>query len=206
MIEIHPQAGIHITTFAKALVNAAAEHGAAKGTFNGVEIVADRAATCESLCAEWDQKREAAAVAYRNSPEGKAAAAKREAEVQTRQERHDALMRDLATLDFANDVAMLDWLCAIQDSTDDVSVLVNKPVILAEFSRAGFKSGANCGDEFNPDDRENVFRYIVGQALDGLESVGAIHGIIHKFAADWKAMFLAPSQQQGDPGPPISRR
>lgn len=35
------------------------------------------------------------------------------------------------------------------------------------------------------EDRENVFRYIVGQCLDGLKSV-AIHSIMHKFVAGWK--------------------
>lgn len=87
------------------------------------------------------------------------------------------------------DVAVLDWLCAIQDSTDHVSVAVDKAAIIGAFESAGFKPNVNCGPAFREDDRDNVFRYLVGQALDGLQSV-AIHEIIHKFSDDWKAKFV----------------
>lgn len=188
MVEIEAGCGQHITSFANELVHAAAKHGTAKGVFNQVEIVADRTSTAEGLCAQWERKTEEASIAYRNSPEGKAAEAKREADVIAAQETHDHLVRDLAALDFKNDVAVLDWLCAIQDSTDHVSVTVDKATILSAFEAAGFTANVNTGANFKPEDRDNVFRYIVGQALDGLKTV-AIHGIIHKFAGDWKAKF-----------------
>lgn len=188
MIKIEAKWGEHITSFANQLVHEAGIHGTVAGVFNETEIVADRTSTAEALCEQWERKQQEAAVAYRNSPEGKAAAAKREAAVLAAQETHDRLVRDLATLDFKNDVAVLDWLCAIQDSTDHVSVAVDKRAIIAAFDAAGFKPSVNCGPAFKADDRDNVFRYIVGQALDGLQSV-AIHGIIHKFAGDWKAKF-----------------
>lgn len=193
MIELQAYPGQHVKDFAGDLVRAAAEHGAAKGTHNNVEIVADGASTVDVLLAQWQQKMDDAATAYRNSPEGKAAAERREAEILKAQETHDRLVRDLATLDFKNDVAVLDWLCAIQDSTDHTSVVVDKATILAAFDAAGLKPSVNTGSNFKADDRDNVFRYIVGQALDCLKSV-AIHGIVHKFVADWKAKFLRSRQ------------
>lgn len=189
MIELQPHIGQHVEDFAGDLVRAAAEHGAAKGTHNETEIIADTTSTVAALVAQWEQKQEAARVAYRNSPEGKAAAAKSEAERTDAQDLHDRLVRDLATLDFKNDVAVLDWICAIQDSTDRVGIAVDRTRILAAFEAAGFKPNVNCGPDFRASDRDNVFRYIVGQALDGLKTV-AIHGIIHKFAAEWKAKFV----------------
>jgi hypothetical protein len=190
MIEVTPYAGDHITTFAKALVRVAAEHGAAKGTFNDVEVTADRGATEDSICADWQRKWDAKCTAYRNSPEGTARAAQRDAEIATRQEQHDTLMRDLATLDFRHDVAVLDWLCAFQDCADDVSVVKDKAAVLSAFTAAGFAPNVNCSAEYNGEDRDNACRYLVGQALAGIERVGAPHGIVLKFADDWKAKFL----------------
>ena len=140
MMEVHVQAGEHIDNAIKALVHAAQTHGAAKATFNGVELVADPAATASALLSEWSRKQEEAAFAYRNSPEGKAAEAKREASIQSAQETHDRLVQDLATLNFKNDVAVLDWICAIQDSTDHVGVAVNKAAIADAFAAAGLAS------------------------------------------------------------------
>ena len=53
------------------------------------------------------------------------------------------------------------------------------------FGEHGYEPGVNTGDDFAVDDRENVGRYIIGQALDGIRSVGSPHPIIHKFATDW---------------------
>lgn len=189
MIEVHVQAGEHIDSAIKALVSAAQQHGSAKATFNDVQLVADANSTASGLLSEWSRKQEEAAVAYRNSPEGKAAAADHETRIQSAQETHDRLVQDLATLDFKNDVAVLDWICAIQDSTDHVGVAVNKPAIASAFAAAGYEPAVNIGKDFKPDDRDNVFRYIVGQALNCLQSV-AIHGMTHTFVANWKDKFL----------------
>lgn len=192
MFVLRGMPGQHINNFAAELAREAAKHGAATGKFNDIELVASASSTADDLIAQWDQKMQDARIAYQNSPEGKAHAAAREARINAAQETHDRLVRDLGTLDFNDDVAVLDWICAIQDSTDHVSVVVNKAAILSAFEAAGFEPGANVGDAFKPDDRENVFRYIVGQALDCLKSV-AIHGIVHKFVDDWKSKFLKPS-------------
>lgn len=189
MIELEASAGEHISGFAKRLTEAAKVAGA-RGTFNGVALRVDCFSTVDEVCSSYSRQMEAAAVAYRNSPEGIAAERKREASIQAAQDTHDALVRDLASLDFKNDVAVLDWLCAIQDATDHSGVAVNKATILDTFSRHGFAANVNCGADYKPDDRDNAFRYLVGQAMDGLQSV-AIHGIIHKFAVDWKAKFVS---------------
>jgi len=189
MMELHAHPGQHVREFAAELVKAAQRHGSARGMHNEVEIVADGASTADSLYAQWQQKQDEASIAYRNSPEGQKASAEREAAILSAQETHDRLVRDLTTLDFKNDAAVLDWLCAVQDATDHVGVAVDKTRILAAFEGAGFIVGANCGEAFRPDDRDNVFRWIVGQALDCLRSV-AIHGIVHKFVGEWKAKFV----------------
>ena len=182
-------AGMHIQGAAEQLVAAAAQHGEAQGIFNEITLTAQRDTVPGALVDFYHQESERRAEEWRNSPEGRTATAKREADLQTAQETHDAKVRELATLDFKNDVEVLDWLCSIQDATDHVGVSVNKVKIINKFRAHGFDPNVNCGKHFKPDDRENVFRWLVGQALDGLQSV-AIHGIIHEFAADWKSKFL----------------
>lgn len=189
MIKLEAHAGQHVEGFAADLIEAAKQHGSAEGVHNGALMVATPSSTVAELVAQWDRKQQEAAVAYRNSPEGQAAAAADEASVQAAQEKHDLLMQDLATLDFASDVAVLDWLCAFQDVSDNGSVAKSTGAVSGAFKAAGFAENANCGPNYKPDDRDNAFRYIVGQALDGLRTV-AIHGIIHKFAADWRAKFV----------------
>jgi hypothetical protein len=185
-VEFH--AGMHLDNAAKLRVAAAAEHGEARGMFNDIELTAAAGVSPDTIVKSFHDQSEARSEAWRNSPEGKAYAAKQAAEIATAQDKHDDMVRALPNLDFKNGAAVLDWLCDIQGATDRVGVAVDKDAILATFAAHGFHPGVNCGDAFKADDRENVLRWLVGQALDGLQHV-AIHGVIHKFAADWKAKF-----------------
>lgn len=189
---VRAKLGQDVSEFAAELAEIARRHGKARGIHNDIDIVADVTSTVGDLVAQWQKKVHDKRVAYINSPEGIAAAAEREARIVAMQERHDNLVRDLSTLDFANDVAVINWLCAVQGSTDHVGVIVNKERIISAFREAGFAANANCGSAFKEYDRDNVFRWIVGQALDCLDRV-SIHGVIHKFADDWKNKFCARS-------------
>ena len=188
-MRIEFSAGQHIDRAAAQLVEAAKAHGSATGTFNDIEMIADGALTAEEIVAQWSRDMDAKAVAYRNSPEGKAAETMREAAITKLQETHDLALQDLRSLDWSSDIAVIDWVCRIQDATDHIGVAVRGREILDEFGRHGFEPSVNCGDAFRPDDRDNVHRYIVGQALDNLSGDGAIHGVVHKFAEDWKRRF-----------------
>jgi hypothetical protein len=157
-------------------------------------MFADGKRTAEDIVEEWRQTVNARSIAYVNSPEGKAAAAAREAKIAEMQEAHDLAIQDLRSLDWSSDVAVLDWVCRIQGATDHIGVVVRTQEIVDTFRRHGFEPSVNCGDAFKPDDRDNVHRYIVGQALDNLGSMGAIRGIIHKFAGDWKSRFSSKTE------------
>jgi hypothetical protein len=184
-------AGSHIESAASALARSAP----AEGEFNGIMLRAEFGETADAIVRRWEAESAARAKAYAESPEGIAAAAERDRERSDLQARHDALMRRLPSLDFKDDVSVLDWLCAMQGPSDYIGVIVRGETIIAAFEKHGFKPNANTGRAFRPEDRENVFRYLVGQALDGLQGP-AIHGIIHKFVGEWKAKFLrAPATQ-----------
>lgn len=182
-------AGCPIRNAAQQLVDAAKEHGAATGLFNGIRLVADAASTVERIMADYDTLQAAAASAYRKSPEGVAAQVASEKRRSDMQHKHDVLMGRLPSLDFTSDVAVLDWLCEMQEPSDHIGVIVRRETIIAAFARNGFHAGVNCGADFRPENRDNVHRWLVGQALDTLQTC-AIHGIVHKFAAEWKAKFV----------------
>jgi hypothetical protein len=183
-------AGEPIARAAAQLVEAAREHGSARGSFNEIELTAEAGTTVDQVLATWERENAERAEAYRKSPEGMAAERERIERRSALQQKHDDLMRSLPALDMWNDAAVLDWLCAMQEPSDHAGVIVTRDTIVSWFEKHGYVAGANCGPDFRKGDRENEFRYLVGQALDGLKRGPSIHGIIHKFAAEWKAEFL----------------
>lgn len=182
-------AGEHIEEAAQKLVTAAHEHGSACGTFNDILLTAKDGDTLAGILAAWRAESKARAEAYAASPEGIKAARDAADRRTAAQWKHDALMDVLPRLDFSDDTKVLDWLCEMQDPSDHVGVAVDKKAILDAFAAHGFLPGVNCGEDFNGADRDNMHRWLVGQALSTLQSV-AIHGIIHKFADEWRTKFL----------------
>lgn len=181
-------AGTHIDRAAEALVEMARREGEAIGRFNGVELSATRNTTPDAISAEYNRICEERAAAYRASPEGIAAAARANERRRSLQGKHDALMARLPSLDWRDDVAVLDWCCEMQEPSDHVGVIIKKDTILAEFAKHGFTPNMRTGSDYIADSRLVSHAYLIGQALAGIAHV-AIHGIIHKFAAEWKERF-----------------
>ncbi len=182
-------AGTHIDHAAKMLVAAAVQHGSAKGKFNDIELTADSKTRPEEILKYWEKVSAANADSYRNSEACKNAARDAEDRRLTMQKAAQSASAQLSNLDWLSDVAVLDWLCTLQPASDHVGVKVDRAMIVSEFERHGFHAGANCGDQYKEDDRENSFRYLVGQALSGLKDGPSIHPILLKFASDWKKKF-----------------
>ena len=189
MKEVHFSAGSHIDDAAKILVAAATEHGQATGKFNDIALTADRSSTPESIAAFYTSECERRADAYRKSPAGIAAAAASKKDRSERQAEHDALIKRLSSLDWSSDAEVLAWMVAMQEPSDRIGVVVDRKTIVSAFEQHGFVAGANCGADYKRGDRDNEFRWLIGQALSGLKDGPAIHGIIHKFAADWRRRF-----------------
>ncbi len=187
--QIQFSAGCHLRSAAAQLVKAAKESGEARGMFNDIELRATADTTSTEIEQYFDRETKARSEAYRNSAAGIADAADRKRRRADAQAMHDGLMRKLTDLDFSDDVAVLAWVCAMQDPTDSVGVIVRRDTIVQAFEAKGFEAGANCGFKYRDGDRDNMFRYLVGQALDGLKRGPAINPIIHKFADNWRKLF-----------------
>lgn len=184
-------AGTHIAEAAKMLVAARDREGCpVQGQFNDIVLVADLATTPDDIVVAFNRECARRSKEYRNSPEGKRAAAETEQRRSAAQSKHDALMAALPSLDMSNDTAVLDWLCGMQEPSDHVGVIIRRSTIVSVFESAGFVANANTGKNYKEGDRANMFRYLVGQALDGLKRGPAIHPIIHKFSDEWRKKFL----------------
>lgn len=183
-------AGTRIEAAAATLVGAANAVGAeVVATFNGVRLRAKPGCEAAEVVASYHLESEVRGAAYRASPEGKAAARREAEDVAALQARAIALTGRLGDLDFSDQGAVLDYLADLQPCSDRMGVIVHGEAIAAAFERAGFTPNACAGDAFDSEDRDVFFRWLVGQALDGLTQGPAIHGVFHKFAAEWRAKW-----------------
>lgn len=189
MVNVDFYPGMHITDAAGVLCAAADEHGEATGMFNDITLRAVRGNSVAAIVGEFEVKTAAAMKVYRESPAGIAAEERAQQSRREAQGKHDDLMARLPSLDWSDDVAVLDWCCEMQDPSDHVGVIVKKDTILAEFAKHGFTPNMRTGDDYIHASRPVSHAYLIGQAMAGIESV-AIHPIIHKFAAKWKKRFL----------------
>lgn len=188
MINVNFHPGMHISDAAKMLCEAADEYGEAAGAFNEIALTATRGNAASAIVADYQAKSAAATKAYQESAAGIAAEERRQQTRRDMQDKHDALMARLPALDWSNDVAVLDWCCEMQDPSDYIGVIVKKDTILAEFAKHGFTPNMRTGDDYIHDSRLVSHAYLIGQAMEGIESI-AIHSIIHKLAAEWKERF-----------------
>ena len=112
-----------------------------------------------------------------------------EAERDRLQAEADRLAAALPSLDFGDQHAVIDFLAALQPCSDRIGVNVPAARIVAEFAEHGLEPNAYVGPAFDGEDRDIVYRWLVGQALDGLTRGPAIHGVFHRFADEWRAKF-----------------
>lgn len=187
-------AGTHIREAATLLVERAKIDGVATGIFNGITLHAGVEVTPRDIEDYYDRETARRAEEYRRSPEGVAAAKRADDARRVMQDTHDTLMKRLPELSMYDQPAVLEWLCAMQEPSDRNGVIIKRDTIIKHFEKAGYEANENTGDAYKADDRNNAFRYLVGQALAGLKEGPAIHPIIHKFADEWRQRFLAEAR------------
>lgn len=183
--------GETIDSAAIRLCEAAAASGEAEGKFNDIELHAAAGYAPAAVVAFYHEESQRRSDAWKASPEGKAAQRAAHAKRRDLQTRHDWLMARLPSLDMSDAHAVLEWLCQMQEPSDHVGVIVRRRTIVEVFEKARYRANENTGKDYQEGNRNNMFRYLVGQALAGLKEGPAIHPILHKFAAEWRAKFPA---------------
>lgn len=199
MIKFDIMAGSSIYSAAQMLANAP---GPCYAMFNDTRIECtdfsnpDKKAVAAQIVSKWESDRAIAQEAWRNGPEGQAYALRQKFEG----EKHDQILNGLIRqmdqnlVDFGNDEQVLQLLVKCQDSTDCILTSQNvrndfKTKLLFRLKAFGFKSNDCTGKQFNGEDPANFARYIIGQAMDGLQSMGAIHQMVHIFTGQWMTKF-----------------
>lgn len=183
-------AGTSLEYAAKTMAAHAIQHGSAKTTFNGIILIADKDSSPQSIMDDYRVQLDARSEAYRKSPEGIEAARKRTAEIARKQQLFDELMHRLPDLDFSNQEQLLDWFCELE-TTMDTGVRHDgyHATVVDTFAQNGYYPNVNTGSDNNPEDRDNVARYIIGQCL----AMDIVHQVVHHFADEWKKKFCAPA-------------
>lgn len=111
------------------------------------------------------------------------------------------VMNDLETLDFRNLEAILNWIEKFRlflnviskrkniDQENSQKYLIIKKVI-QKFNENGFLYDRKTYDDFKEDDKENVARYIIGQALYTMKNYHLIFDKVFYEIEDWKKKFI----------------
>ena len=191
--------GQNVQQFAQQLIDRAKADGVdVEGDFNGItlHVSSDEPVAAENLVNFYSQESDRRAEEYRKSPKGIKAAEEAEARKTALQEKADQLLTQLDSLDFSNLEAVIDWIVDFQDASDHIGVSFDREKVVATFRSHGFDIGVNTREAFNGEDAENFAKNVVGQALDGIKSVDAIHRVVHKFAGDWKKKFGKQAQAE----------
>lgn len=85
-------------------------------------------------------------------------------------------------------IPLLEWICELE-SASHVAVPVDYRALAKQIEAAGFAALANCGEAHDPEDAENVARWLVGQAVDYMKSGYPPHCGLVSFIDAWKAKF-----------------
>lgn len=159
--------------------------------FNGVELVAYPDTTPTSIVASYKATIRRQHYDYLLTD----AAAQRDSEDLMRQRERqtvlDSLYRQLDNLispqriDPISDVQVLRWWRDYAAVADNIQLHRYQAPIIQAFDKAGFRPNVNTDAAYDADDRDNSFRYLVGQCMDGLAHVGCPHPIVIQFIDGW---------------------
>lgn len=156
--------------------------------FNDLAFKLDKSSTEAGVQAEWDAKIEAAQKAYW-TPERLKTKADKERQDQNAMDGH---MATLKVINFADPKDIVTWLCKFE-TLAMVHTKCDKVGLLKHFADNGYTPDnwpRKLGDIESSESwklrvgHDGQVRWLIAQALDGIRSVGAPHGVIHKFAAE----------------------
>ena len=153
--------------------------------FNGVQVQAQPGQLIDEVIAGYLQECERRAEAYRNSPEGKRAAAEAEADRQRFQERTDALMRQLPEAVQSLD-SLVRWCVAMSQSADRAGVTWDHAMAARTIVDAGYPANLHIRLPKSAFKKSTklVGEWLVGQAVACMLKGMPPHPITEMFARD----------------------
>jgi hypothetical protein len=189
MIAYHAMAGDDITHACREAVTLANKHrDTAEFDFNGVHVVVTPDEDPAAAVARWHAEFERNAEAYRNSPEGKAAAEYQEARQRQCQRETDDLIARLPNV--VRDMpALVRWCAALSECGDRIDITWAKGGVADKLEAAGWVKDAHVGKPKEAfENRQVLGEYIIGQVIACLRSGMPPHPVTQRFAKDYEAM------------------
>jgi len=183
---IKARCGCQIKDYIAELCQLAKQEGQVQGKFNDIKFIINKADTIEQALKNWDTLRQIAVDKYQQSPEYKASFKQSLIDLANKKEKLKKLMVEFETLDWQSFEKILSWLYSISYIADDMNITVDIDTILGSFKVNHFHANANLNKDFRPDDKDNVARYIIGQAIDGFEKMGCPHSVILSHIKAWQ--------------------
>lgn len=157
-------------------------------TFNDIELVADVDSSPSRLIQSWEGQLAQRQAEYRNSPEGKQAAANRIAAIARKQSALDAtvaaLPKILRTDNHLN--AIVKWIKELIDPADDVATKWSPQVVADQLEAAGYQENEHVGrrpEWFNT--RSRMGHYLIGQAINCMRRGMPPHPTTYRFINDY---------------------
>lgn len=189
----HPTPGTFIqTACAEAVEQAKATGLNVWFRFNDVELIAKHDTNPDDLVAAWKREVEWIGEQYRNSPAGRADAARRAEQIDTRTKRASELLSEIDSVLAGRRLGeLMDWFKEFTPLADDVCVTFNQPALAEKFVAARYVPGYGVGRDpgwFNS--RTRMARYIVGQAISCLMNDMPPHPITIHFIEKYEALPL----------------
>lgn len=191
--QIEAEMGDYITTYVTRLIEEKKrlkQHPMIEGEFNGVIFHVTNDTTEEELLVFFDTERDRLRAEYQASEAYKAHQKEEQSVLQMLNQEASALVEQLRTLDLTDYKEALKWVKTYQPYSDRSGVHVPKEEILELFTENGYEINANTYEQFQINDSENHARWIIGQALDGIEKLGAMHPMVVTFTERWEEKFL----------------
>ena len=168
----------------------AVEHGAIVGfDFNDVRCEASPGESADAVVERWHSENERRAALPENIAKWAAMEARMEAERVAAQAKMDSLMARLRSEEILDPQSAIVWLCQMQPHADHVGVTYDRALVESTFLAAGYGRGVLCRLD-NEETHQWAARvgwrgqalWLIGQALDGIATMGAPHQVIHSFA------------------------
>ena len=191
IITYEPSPGTRIETACDEAVNMAKQIGSTvRFKFNDVELTATPTTKPHSIVSEWQQESKRLSEKYRNSPQGRAAAKARTAEISRLKTQSEALLMSLSSILLSGSTdELMGWLKSFAPISDDVCVKFDTAAVAAKFEAAGFKENEGVGKKpewFNT--RNRMARYIIGQAINCLKRGMPPHPITVSFIEKYESL------------------
>lgn len=159
------------------------------GTFNDVKVITTKSSTVDSIVRDFHARMDNNGYEYRQTDEYKKQVAAREKELNELNTKAKYMMKKFGKIDKQNKLELINWLDEFQPLSDHIGVTYDRCLLISELQKAGYIAGMNCNtDGFTISTTDEYADWLIGQCLDGLEKIGAIHQVVHRFAEEYRGM------------------